>query len=306
MVARQLLAFIRLGRFPFLTGGFVLHGLGAAMAVYAGAPLNGLTLLWGQVAITATQLMVHYSNEYFDLEADRANTTPTNWSGGSRVLPENHLSPSVALIAALALLLIALGATVILTRLQPAPLTLPLLGLAIGLSWFYSAPPVRLHSRGLGEAATAVIVPGLTPLTGYYLQTGTLAPLPLLVIVPLVALQFAMLLTIEFPDAQGDRAVGKRTLLVRLGERRAALLHNLILAAAYGLLPVLVAAGLPALAALLALSTLPLAAWQFWRVARGDWRLPSRWNSIAFRGVALLVGTAAATFGGFLLLIGLR
>ena len=36
-------------------------------------------------------------------------------------------------------------------------------------------------------------------------------------IVPLALLQFAMLVAIEFPDAVGDAATGKRTLVVRLG-----------------------------------------------------------------------------------------
>ena len=39
-------------------------------------------------------------------------------------------------------------------------------------------------------------------------------------------LQVAMLLAIEFPDAEGDRAVGKRTLLVRLGVERTARLYS--------------------------------------------------------------------------------
>ena len=50
--------------------------------------------------MTSFQLMTHYANDYFDLEADRANQTPTTWSGGSRVLPAGELSPRVALIAA--------------------------------------------------------------------------------------------------------------------------------------------------------------------------------------------------------------
>ena len=47
--------------------------------------------------MTAAQLMTHYANDYFDLEADRANRTPTRWSGGSRVLPAGVLPPRVAL-----------------------------------------------------------------------------------------------------------------------------------------------------------------------------------------------------------------
>ena len=68
-----------------------------------GARLNLPALLWGQAAISAVQLMAQYSNEFFDLAADRANPTPTAWSGGSRVLVEGRLSPAVALAAAVGL-----------------------------------------------------------------------------------------------------------------------------------------------------------------------------------------------------------
>src|SRR6185295_4945507 len=112
---RQVGALVRLGRPLFLGGGFVLYGLGAAIAAQAGACVGGAIdwrrFVWGQIAITATQLMTHYCNDYCDYEADRANATPTRWSGGSRVLPAGELPRAVALAAALALLLVAVGAT---------------------------------------------------------------------------------------------------------------------------------------------------------------------------------------------------
>src|SRR6185369_7634819 len=102
--ARRLAAFVRLGRPLFSVGGFALYGLGAAAAAWS----TGQAIAWGrfalgQLAITAAQLMTHYCNDYFDLEADRANRTPTRWSGGSRVLPDGGLPPAVALAAALVL-----------------------------------------------------------------------------------------------------------------------------------------------------------------------------------------------------------
>lgn len=291
----RVLALVRLGRPHFLAGGFLLHGLGVVMALYSGTPLNLPALLWGQVAVTATQWMTHYSNEYFDLFADRANPAPTRWSGGSRVLPEGLLPPRVALITAILLGLLALSAATVLTSaVQPGPLTLPLLLTALLLAWSYSAPPLQLHSRGLGELTVALLVPGLTPLVGYYLQTGRLDRLPVLVVIPLCCLQFAMLLAIEFPDMAGDALAGKRTLAVRLGGAAAARLHTIALLIAYAVLPLLILAGLPPLVAGAAGLGAPVAVWQGYRVVRGGWREPDRWNSVAFWAIALLMGTAAA------------
>ena len=84
------------------------------MALTNGAAFNLRALVWGQVAITAIQLMTHYSNDYFDLEADRANRTPTRWSGGSRVLPDEELPPRLALALALVCMLVAFAALMVL------------------------------------------------------------------------------------------------------------------------------------------------------------------------------------------------
>jgi 1,4-dihydroxy-2-naphthoate polyprenyltransferase len=296
-----ILSVLRMGRPHFLIGGLLLHWLGVAMAQSTGAPLNLPALLGGQVAITSIQLMTHYSNDYFDLPADLANPTPTHWSGGSRVLPRGLLQPRVALRIAITLAAFALGVALVLALVvRPGLLTLLLFAVALALAWAYSAPPLRLHSRGLGELTTALLVAGMTPLVGFYLQIGRLG-LPLLGVIPLCCLQFVMLLTIEFPDAVGDASVGKRTLVVRLGGARAASLLVLVLLAAYAVLPLLVELGLPAQVAASAAVSAPLAAWQGWRVRRGAWADPRQWNSLGFWAVALLMGTATAELLSFLL-----
>jgi 1,4-dihydroxy-2-naphthoate octaprenyltransferase len=297
-------ALIQLGRPHFLIGGVIFHALGVVMALYAGATLNLVALLWGQIAVTATQWMTHYANDYFDLEADRANRTPTHWSGGSRVLVDSQLAPQIALIMACVLAGIALVAIGVLSiRIQPGIATFSLLLVALLLAWFYSAPPLRLHSRGMGELITAIIVTLLTPLTGYYLQTGRVDWLPLLAVMPLCCLQVAMLLAIEFPDAAGDRLVGKRTLVVRVGPVIAARLYTVLVLLTYAALPLLWWWGLP-LAVLISITGLsPLALWQVWCMRRGDWQAMRRWNALAFNSLVLLMGTALLEWVGFVWLI---
>lgn len=290
----QVLAFIHLGRPLFLAGGFILHALGISLALYWGASFHLGAALWGQVVITAAQLMTHYANEYFDQDADRANPHRTRWAGGSGVLVAGLVPPWMALAAARALAITALaGMAALVFVLQTGPLTGPLIVLSMGLAWFYSAPPLRLHSTGWGELTTAALVPMLTPLLGFYLQAGALDALPFLATLPLAAFQFAMLLVIEFPDAAGDRAGRKRTLVVRLGESAAARLHNAVLLAAYALLPVLVALGLPEVAARAVMGSFPLAGWQMWRMGRGAWSRPDAWESLAFASITLLMSAAA-------------
>ncbi len=301
---QQLYLYLRLGRPLFLLGGFLLHGLGIVMALYDGAKLDVEVLLWTQVAITAAQLMTHYSNDYFDLAADAANTTPTRWSGGSRILAEGHLPSRVALITAVVMAVVSLLATLYLALvLESGPLTTPLLLLAIALGWSYSSPPFQLNMHGLGEITGAILITGLTPIAGYYLQAGALTIHPFLAVLPLACFQFAMLLVINFPDAAGDIASGKHTLLYFLGPARAVRLYVGALLLAYFSLPVLVWLGLPTLVAGALLLISPMAIWQGWRMWRGAWADAKEWDSLGFWSIGLVMGSSGAEFVAFLLLV---
>jgi 1,4-dihydroxy-2-naphthoate octaprenyltransferase len=293
--------FVRLGRPLFLLGGVLLHGLGSVIALSTGVELNVSALLWGQVAVTSIQLLTHYSNDYFDLAADAANPTPTRWSGGSRVLANGYVDPRIALATALSFGLVAFITSLLLAFIvQTGPLTLPLLLIAVILAWSYSSPPLQLNMHGLGELTGALLITGLTPLVGFYLQSGQLERLPFLAVFPLCCFQFAMLLAINFPDAEGDAAADKHTLLFFLGPSVTVRLYLIILSAAYVSLPFLVLLGLPALVAIALLAVSPLALWQGWRMSRGAWADPGQWNSLGFWSVGLLMASVAAEFLAFL------
>ncbi|HMG20613.1 MAG TPA: prenyltransferase [Kofleriaceae bacterium] len=295
---RELVAFIRLGRPLFLGGGFLLYGLGAAIAAWHGHAIDAGRYALGQAAVTALQLMTHYANDYYDYDCDRANATPTRWSGGSRVLASDELPRHVALIAALVLGGLGAGFGA-LAAARGGAWTAPTIAAMLVLAWEYSAPPLRLCATGAGELDTAVVVTGLVPWLGFYLQAPDLAGAGMLAaaVVPLALLQLAMLLAIEFPDAAGDAATGKRTLVVRFGARRAAVLYAAATLAAYGWLPVAVSLGLPGRVALAAALPLPFAVWRVARLA--DHRDPAAFERLTFGAVALLVSTSAAELIAF-------
>lgn len=99
-MACKLLAFLRLSRPLFLLGGVLLYALGALIARYQGSAID-LGLYWSdQLAVTALQLMTHYLNEYWDVEADRLNHNRMPFSGGSGVLVRGELSCKTAFTAA--------------------------------------------------------------------------------------------------------------------------------------------------------------------------------------------------------------
>ena len=285
---------IRLARLPFMAGGFVVHGLGVALALTAGYEVRWSALVLGQVAITSAQLMNALSNDYYDLPADQLNQTFTRWSGGSRALPDGLLAPRLALQAAMTLGGVALLVGVVLALLPGAgPWALPLVLGGTVWAWFYSAPPIYLHRRGLGEVGGALLMSVYTPLLGYYLQAGRLDWPLVLVAAPFFCWQVAMLMAVSVPDAASDAAAGKRTLFVRLGGRRAALIYVGSLALGYLFVGAWTPAGFSPWVALAGLLNLPIAVYHGRRMWRGDWADRAYFPSLTFWSIHLLMGSMA-------------
>src|SRR6202021_250443 len=85
----------------------------------------------------------------------------------------------------------------------------------VALSLAYSAPPLRLVPRGLGEPVTALGFGPVMAVGTYFACTGRWAWTPVLASLP-VALLIALVLYVnQVPDRVGDAAAGKRTLIVR-------------------------------------------------------------------------------------------
>ena len=277
----KLAAFVALGRPKFLVYSLLFYGLGSAAVVYEGRSLDFGWWVEGQLFVWSTHLMTHYCNDYFDLEADSANLAPTRWTGGSRVLVEGRLRPMTGLATAFVLLFVALG----LALAMPAARARWLALATIALAWFYTAPPLRLNYRGLGEVTVATVLGVSVPLLAYALQSGRLrAPAALLgALVPIFALQTARMLQMNLADHDGDRAAGKRTLAVALGRRLARQTIAAGQVFAYGAIVALALGGvLPAPVGAAMLLTLPLSAWQTRRLFSGALRDPARANSVVF------------------------
>lgn len=244
---RRAAALVRLARPAFLLGGFAGFGLGAAVARYDGSMFDWRAYLWGQAIVTAFQLMVHFANDYFDQETD-ALAERTAWSGGSGVLPAGELPPAAALRAACTCAVIGLVAAMHAAFAGNPCLTL--VAVAIGaLAWAYSAPPLRLLARGLGEIDTVVVVALLVPLAGYATFARAVGAHAVLAAVPGACAMFAMMLAVEIPDVKADAATGKRTLAVRWGVAGAAIVARTFASSAVVLVLLLDAHAFPAPAA---------------------------------------------------------
>jgi 1,4-dihydroxy-2-naphthoate polyprenyltransferase len=102
----------------------------------------------------------------------------------------------------------------------------------LALAWAYSAPPLKLMSRGLGEFAVALAWI-LVVLGADFVQRRQFFLIPASVALNFAFLVAALLLINGFPDAEADAAVGKRTLVVRLGANAASALYWLLIVSAH-------------------------------------------------------------------------
>jgi 1,4-dihydroxy-2-naphthoate octaprenyltransferase len=125
------------------------------------------------------------------------------------------------------------------------------------LAWAYSAPPFKLMSRGLGEV-TAAVAWWLVVLGADYVQRRHFFLIPAVSAVSFGLLVANILLIAGFADAPSDAQVGKKTLVVRMGARRAAWLYLGIALAAHGWLALGVWLLIPPTTALWGMVSLPL------------------------------------------------
>ncbi|MDD4566802.1 1, 4-dihydroxy-2-naphthoateoctaprenyltransferase [Methanoculleus chikugoensis] len=217
MDTRALRDFIRLGRFPFLLSGFIPFTAGALLASLLGARFTPAQFLVGYAAMAAAHLSVHYSNDYFDTDADRfVETTPI--SGGSGVLAVNPGLKPAAFRAAVVLMAVSILIGYLFVTVYDYPFVFLVFGVAGNLlGWFYTAPPIALAYRNLGEVTNMITFGLLMPGAGYFVAMGTLDAAFFAFAVPLSLYGLVFITSVEIPDREGDIAGEKRTLIVRRG-----------------------------------------------------------------------------------------
>ena len=208
---------LRIARLPFLIVGLALFVFGALWAVLLGSIFSLQRLLFGYLVILPAQLSVHFSNDYFDFSSDRPGMG-TLISGGGGVLLEHSELRKTVLWIALILILVSIGVGIAFMWTYSYPfwmISFVLLGNLAG--WVYSAPPVSLSKRGLGEFCYTFISGFLIPGMGYLVMRGILDLNGIFFTIPLTLYGLASILSVEIPDVEDDRLSNKRTWVARKG-----------------------------------------------------------------------------------------
>jgi len=220
------------------------------------------------MAAGSAHLAFNVANDIFDtrLGADELNVNPTQYSGGSRVIQYGLVSMRGMQGLLVLFLALAVSIGLLLFALSPSTqlLVIGVLGVILGVG--YTAPPLKLVYRGLGELTIAVGFGPLMLLGAYVVQSGgpidvaaAVASLPVAILVALI------LYVNEVPDRPGDSRAGKRTLVVRFSRGTVIALYDVAIVAAFAIIIIGVVLRVLPLPALLAVLAAPLAL----RVHRG-------------------------------------
>ncbi len=238
--------YLRALRLAFLPASLLPYALGVAYATRSCA-LSVPRVILGGAIVALAHLSANLINDYADsrLGADWQDLKCYTFFGGSKLIQLGILSEKWYRNAA-CILYAAFGVLLFVFTLLCGPwYVLPLGILIAALSVQYSAPPLVLSYRGLGELTVMLLFGPAVVCGAYVMATGQWFDFNCVLLSAPVALWIgALLLCNEIADIRVDGKVGKRTLAVRLGLQRARGLYALTLVGAAALVVVAGMAGL--------------------------------------------------------------
>jgi len=205
--------------------------MGTLLAAIAGRfslPIYALTL-GGMVAFHAATNVL---NDFFDVKhgVDREGAPTTKYRLHPSAFGQIPLSTTLGF--SLGLYAVTLAAGLYLAYISNLSILL-VLGTGIVGSVFYTADPVVLKARALGEATVFVMWGLLIPLGAYMVQTDAFAWAPVLAAIPIGIFVALVLLANNIRDIEYDGTVGANTLAVALGGAGSVRLYVALLGSAY-------------------------------------------------------------------------
>ncbi|MCE4614074.1 MAG: prenyltransferase [Desulfurococcales archaeon] len=195
----------------------ILVGLIAGLAgCYNGYPIDWMLLTIGLIGSVLLHAMVNVLNDYYDTKKglDRRGVGTVEY----RPHPILHqiLSPRETLLLGLisGIVGLILAALVWYTS---RPLAIPLGLIGFILAYIYTGPPFPLKYHALGEIGVYLAWGVVIPMGNYYLATGKIDWMPIIIVMPMAILVVNVLLANNLRDVGVDKEGGIRTLATVLG-----------------------------------------------------------------------------------------
>lgn len=244
----------RAGVLPMTLVAAALAGL---LAIYRDADVDWWYYALATAGIVLAHMANNLMNDLFDLEVGTdTKDYPRNLYSPHPVL-SGALTRSRLAVYALVVNVLCLAIMIYLTVERGWPVVAFALG-GFVLSAAYTAPPLRLKKRGLGEP-TVVIVWGPLMVGGvYWSATGTIPGAVILASLPYAILCTTVLMGKHIDKAPWDGPAGTRTLPVMLGDEAARRVTQGMFVAFYVLVLAFAVTGVLPVATLLVVLSAPL------------------------------------------------
>lgn len=317
----------------------VMPALLAVALAWERAGFRWYCALLAVVGVAFAHLAMNLADDYFDYKVDMLGDRDRVIRKGFRAMTVKYpylvdgsetMKSTAKAIAMFVVIAVCCGVIIFADRLDDSPMWgsqglwwMPAIVLVCAfLGVFYSAPPLKLAYRGLGEIVIGIIFGPLLMMGVYYASCAEMSAGVVLVSIPVGLLVLNILFTHSFIDMPGDKESNKMTLARLVGSTKA----NLALSAVFIFVPfVFVVAGVVfkelSPLYLIVLFVLPRGVWLFRSLvefSRGSvahmgrppfWLGPmGDWESYRDKGIDWFLGRWLCSrnlLSGFCLLMGL-
>jgi 1,4-dihydroxy-2-naphthoate octaprenyltransferase len=215
---------------------------------------EGGIIVWRAVAALVVALAIQVATNYQNDVADGVRGTDTGRVGPTRLVASGLATPSAVKKAALCALLVAAVAGLALA-IAVTPWLLLVGAASFAAGYFYTGGPRPYGYLGLGEVFVFVFFGVVATVGSAFVQIESITALALVASIPVGLLATALLVVNNLRDIPTDGPAGKRTLAVRMGDRKTRIFYVGLIVASFVVLPVFGALGRP-LAALALLAVL--------------------------------------------------
>ena len=284
-------------RANFLLLTVVIVAAGLSASLYAHGVFNPFEALLVLIGALLTHMAVNVFNNYFDYRSKiDARTTKTPFSGGVNILVEGKMKPSTAFgIGSLCLIGAAvIGAYFLMRSFYPL---FPILLYGLVAICLYTPVLARIPALSEIVAGTGF---GFMGLGAYVAQARVVDAAGIVVFVPVSILVGLLLFLNEFPDAEADKAAGRRHVVILFGRRTSAWIYAIFLAATYLSVLLSVAVTAAPLAVLVSLITMPIGYKAIRIVLKNYDRVPELVPALGLN-VTVIISTIALLAVGFLI-----
>lgn len=230
----RVIVWLRIIRIKFLLASIIAITNGILYSYLTYNIFNIIDALLTYVGVIFLHASVDIFNDYWDYKRGIDTTTKrTKFSGGTGVLPEKKLDPSIVYKAGFVCMIIGLtiGGYFI---FQSGLLIAIILGITTLSIYFYSTTIVNI---GLGE--TLVAVKGTMIVIGSSFVQSGIVDLPIVYLGIIIGILSSIVLYIaSFPDFNADKEKGRKTLVILIGKNKSAQIFPLLIILIYSLISI--------------------------------------------------------------------